>query len=255
MATKKTIDKDNEKKYVEQEPSQDINAILEMVKSMQEKINSLEEEKNQLKENLEDMVKSNTSENLEDVSDCIMTTSDYIEDVPKKVIVYHMQELFGGAGTVIKLTNAKRRPTRMGQAMSFNIDDFEELVDLYRRYFDKGILALDAAYLDYAEKYDLPIYDNKTKTQYNAKVLKSVTSFTYEQLQNFYNNLSHNNKVAFLTYWLGRVYEKEKGYYDMEKMRWLNTISNTQTFSAILTELENAERRKVNLKLDADKMA
>ena len=53
----------------------------------------------------------------------------------------------------------------------------------------------------------------------------------------------------------GAVELKQKGYYDMEKMRWLNTISNTQTFSAILTELENAERRKVNLKLDADKMA
>ena len=175
--------------------------------------------------------------------------------MPKKIKVYHMQELIGGTTTVIKLTNTKRKLSRMGQLVTFDIDDFEELVGSYRHYFEKGILALDASHFDYAEMYDLPIYDIKTKAQYNAKILKDVVSYNYEQLQNFYNNLSQNNKIAFLTYWLGQVYEKEKGYYNIEKMRWLNTISNTQTFSSIIMEIENAERRGITTKIDADKIS
>ena len=242
--------------------SQDMKKILEMMKSLQDEISSLKEtneniikENEQLKEDIHNLSKSEDIELKEEfVAEYIPSSIEIVDDTPKKIKVYHMQELIGGTSTVIKLTNTKRKLRRMGELVTFDIDDFEELIGLYSHYFEKGILALDASHLDYAQMYDLPIYDSKTKAQYNSKILKEVVSYNYDQLQNFYNNLSQNNKMAFLTYWLGQVYEKQDGYYNMEKMRWLNTISNTNTFSIILTEMENAERRKTTTVVNADKI-
>lgn len=252
MANAKKTTKVELTEKVNEVPSQDISKILEMVQVMQEQLSSLQAENQKLKEDIENTHHLEIEESV--IVDSVAPVVEVMDSTPSKIVVYHMQELMGNLGTVIKLTNAKRRPTKMGQRMTFNVDEFEELIDVYRNYFDKGILALDAAHLNYAEMYDLPIYDSKTKAQYNSKILKDVVSYNYEQLQKFYNNLSENNKNAFLTYWLGQVYEKKDGYYNMEKMRWLNTISNTQTFGAILTEMENAERRKVNTRIDADKI-
>lgn len=242
--------------------SQDMKKILEMMQSLQNEISSLKEtneniikENEQLKEDIHNLSKSEDTELKEEFfAEYIPSGIEIVDDTPKKIKVYHMQELIGGTSTVIKLTNTKRKLRRMGELVTFDIDDFEELIGLYSHYFEKGILALDASHLDYAQMYDLPIYDSKTKAQYNSKILKEVVSYNYDQLQNFYNNLSQNNKMAFLTYWLGQVYEKQDGYYNMEKMRWLNTISNTNTFSIILTEMENAERRKTTTVVNADKI-
>lgn len=255
--------KKSSEKIIQDTSSQDMKKLLEMMESLQKEINSLketneniQEENAKLKEDIINLSKEDDVEVKEEsFAEYIPLEAERIsENTPKKIKVYHMQELIGGTSTVIKLTNTKRKLRRMGELVTFDIDDFEELIGLYSHYFEKGILALDASHLDYAEMYDLPIYDNKTKAQYNSKILKQVVSYNYEQLQNFYNNLSQNNKVAFLTYWLGQVYEKQEGYYNMEKMRWLNTISNTSTFSAILTEMENAERRNVHITIDADKI-
>ena len=264
--TKKSTEKKIEN--TTEAPSQELQQIFEMMQSLQNQVDSfraennklyeevifLKNENNQLKKDIQETVKQEDSSVTEEYfAELIPSSVEIIEDVPKKIKVYHMQELVGGTSTVIKLTNTKRKLRRMGELVTFDIDDFEELVGLYSHYFEKGILALDACHLDYAEMYNLPIYDNKTKAQYNSKILKDVVSYNYEKLQNFYNNLSQNNKIAFLTYWLGQVYEKKEGYYNMEKMRWLNTISNTNTFSVILTELENAERRGTNITINADK--
>jgi hypothetical protein len=250
--TKKSTEKKTEN--TTQPSSQELLEILEMMQSLKKEISSLKEENSKLKEDILTVTKSEETEIKEEYfAEVIPSNFEIIDDAPKKIKVYHMQELVGGTSTVIKLTNTKRKLRRMGELVTFDIDDFEELVGLYSHYFEKGILALDACHLDYAEMYDLPIYDNKTKAQYNSKILKDVVSYNYEKLQNFYNNLSQNNKIAFLTYWLGQVYEKKEGYYNMEKMRWLNTISNTNTFSVILTELENAERRGTNVTINADK--
>lgn len=250
--TKKSTEKKVEN--TTQPSSQELLEILEVVQSLKKEISSLKEENNKLKEDILNVSKVEETEVKEEYfAEVVPSSFEIIDDTPKKIKVYHMQELVGGTSTVIKLTNTKRKLRRMGELVTFDIDDFEELVGLYSHYFEKGILALDACHLDYAEMYDLPIYDNKTKAQYNSKILKDVVSYNYEKLQNFYNNLSQNNKIAFLTYWLGQVYEKKEGYYNMEKMRWLNTISNTNTFSVILTELENAERRGTNVTINADK--
>lgn len=239
-----TIEKSNE-------PSQDITKILEMVQKMQEQIADLVNENNKLKEE-----QQKTKEQI-DVAECV---AEYINPVSSetvsnngKIKVYHMQEMLGGLETYIKLTDTQRSLRKIGQVCTFTPDQFEELEGKYRHFFDKGIIALGAEHMDLAEMYDLPIYDPKTKKQYNSKVLKDVVNYSYDQLSEFYNNLSKNNQEAFLQYWLGKVYDKEDGYYNQEKMNWLETISGKRVFSSIIIEMQNNERRDYNPAINADK--
>lgn len=263
MATKKTSSTTKEvKENIDLQSSQDITKLLEMMQSMQAQFNAIQKENETLKSKIEemnnDMVEITGSvEELEPIT--IESVQPFIEkqsvSLPSKIKVYHMQELHGGLATYIKLTKTTRTFSHMGQVMNLNLDDFEELESSYRRYFDKGVLALDADAIDIANIYNLPIYDPKTKTQYNAKVLKDVVNYNYDKLQQFYNSLSENNKVSFLNYWLGQAYEKVQGFYDMEKLRWLNSISGMEVFNAILLEMENKNRRSSKqLVVDGDKV-
>lgn len=228
--------------------SPDLSKILEMMSSMQEQLASLSKENEELKKQMEEN-KTEEAVVLEDTVSVGVEVDDkvhnfYLIDNERKIRIYHMQEMLGGTATVINLTNSKRRLKRMGELVTFNIGDFEELVGRYRSFFDRGILAVDAGDIDYAQLYDLPIYDARMKKQYNSKVLKDVVNYNYDQLQEFFKNLSENNKRAFLSFWLGKVYDREEGYYNEEKMRWLNNFSGTETFSSILFEIEQNRSRQ-----------
>lgn len=260
MAGNKTTVKKTDTKEVQS--SLEMEKMMEMMTSFQTQLTELSEMNQNLKEQLEASKKSN--EELQNQLDEVKTqsketvvtlepveligepvTPDYLMTDNNRVIrVYHMQEMIGGMATVINLTNTKRRLQRMGELITLKVNDFEELVGKYRSFFERGILAVDASDIDYAQMYDLPIYDTRMKKSYNATVLKQVVKYNYEQLQEFYKNLSENNKRAFLSFWLGKVYNKEEGYYDEEKMRWLNNFSNTETFSAILFEIEQNRTRQ-----------
>ena len=94
--------------------------------------------------------------------------------------------------TYIKLSTTKRNLRKAGEVVRFSINDFEELVGIYRRFFDRGILAVSVKDIDFAELYDLPIWDDSHKTTYDSKVLKKIPSYNFDQLKEFYNNLSEN---------------------------------------------------------------
>lgn len=254
MAAKKNATTEN-KENNDMQSSQDLKVILEMMQSMKQQVDSLVQENEALKAKMKEMDSvEKTVEIEEEIISQPIFSSPIVEPMPQKIKVYHMQELVGGTVTYIKLSNTTRTLQHMGQVMTLDINDFEELEGKYRHYFDKGVLALDADYIEYANMYSLPIYDSKTKAQYNAKVLKDVVNYNYEKLQSFYNSLSETNKNSFLNYWLGQVYDKIPGYYNMEKMRWLNSISGMEVFSTILVELENENRRKQQNIVDGNKM-
>lgn len=253
--TKKTTTKETENVNKQNESSQDLSQILEMVQKMQEQINTLVDENTRLKEEQEKqkLEQSQTAIIEESIAVEPIMYEPIVSNTNNKIKIYHMQEMIGGLETYIKLTDTQRSLRKMGQVCTFTHEQFEELEGKYRHFFDKGIIALGAEHMDLAELYDLPIYDSKTKSQYNSDILKKVTNYNYDQLSNFYNNLSKNNQNAFLQYWLGKVYDKEEGYYDVEKMHWLETISGTRSFSPIIIEIENNNRRNYNTTINADK--
>lgn len=259
MATKKTTNvkvatKVDEKvsndtievKEVKEETSSQMQELFEMMSSMKREMEAVIQENKELKSKLEE------KETALPVTQVV--SAPY--EGERKIRIYHMQEMVGGTSTHIKLTNTTRDLKTRGQLMTLGINDFEEVAGKYKHYFDRGILAVDVKDMDYAEMYDLPIYDPQSENDFNFKSFKDVVKYNYDQLQNFYSKLSENNQSIFLSYWLGKVYEKTPGYYDMEKLRWLDRISGTSTFSVIIVEMENKNRQSSdqNVFIDANKI-
>lgn len=225
--------------------------LLDMIAVLKEEIATLTQQNAKLQQERLVLVSQDVSE--DDTESCGETTVKP-EILPNKVRVYHLTEMLGGTTTYIELSGTKRALTRMGELMTLEINDFEELVGKYRSFFDAGILAVGADSASYAALYDLPIYDNEARALLNSKKLKEVATYTHDQLKTFYNSLSEKTQEQFLSYWLGKVYEKTKGYYDVEKMRLLDTISGTSAFAPIIMEIENNERRKSKDVINADKL-
>lgn len=238
----------------------EIQELRNMVESLQSMIVELKNQNEELRNENSELEK-NISEKIIDkdnqnnVINTVNITPLDMDDVNRKVTVYHTQEMSHNLSTYIKLSTTKRNLRKAGEVVRFSINDFEELVGLYRRFFDKGILAVSSKDMDFAEMYDLPIWDDKNKKTYTSKILKEVPTYDFEKLKNFYNDLSETSKTSFLSFWLGKVYSKEEGYYDVEKLGWLKNIANTGIFDPIILEMNtNAARGTNEVVLDANKM-
>lgn len=235
--------------------------IYKLIGSLQAEVKNLKEENEVLKQEAESRcIVSTDIETTEDKNDEVfddvrtVKTLD-MDDPNRKITVYHTQEMSHNLSTYIKLSTTKRNLRRAGEVVRFSLNDFEELVGEYRRFFEKGILAVSIKDADFADLYSLPVWDEKNKSVYTSKILKEVSSYNMEQLREFYNNLSEDNKHSFLAFWLGKVYSKEKGFYDVEKIGWLKNIANTNIFDAIILEMNtNTARGVENTVLDANKM-
>ena len=243
----------------------DLEKIYNLIGSLQAEVKSLKEENESLKkekeDNIERFIVSTEIETVDEDGDENYIKDNHtvkpldMDDPNRKITVYHTQEMSHNLSTYIKLSTTKRNLRRAGEVVRFSLNDFEELVGEYRRFFEKGILAVSIKDADFADLYSLPIWDDKNKSVYTSKILKEVSSYNVEQLRDFYNNLSEDNKRSFLAFWLGKVYSKEKGFYDVEKIGWLKNIANTNLFDAIILEMNtNTARGVENTVLDADRM-
>lgn len=238
--------------------SVDLNKIYSLMESLQAQVESLKAENQALKEEKESL-----EEVMAEIEDGELIEEDIRIEVPvlnmddpnRKITVYHTQEMSHNLSTYVKLSTTKRNFRKAGEAARFSINDFEELVGVYRRFFDKGILAVSVKDVDFAELYGLPIWDEKNKSVFTSKILREVSSYNSEQLREFYNNLSEDSKRSFLSFWLGKVYSKEQGFYDIEKIGWLKNIANTNMFDAIILEMNtNRARGTEDVVLNADKI-
>lgn len=238
----------------------ELEKIYDLIGSLQAEVKSLKEENETLKQEAESrFIVSTEVETIEDepeyFEDVRVGRALDMDDPNRKITVYHTQEMSHNLSTYIKLSTTKRNLRRAGEVVRFSLNDFEELVGEYRRFFEKGILAVSIKDADFADLYSLPIWDEKNKSIYTSKILKEVSSYDVNQLRDFYNNLSEDNKHSFLSFWLGKVYSKEKGFYDVEKIGWLKNIANTNLFDAIILEMNtNTARGVENTVLDANKM-
>lgn len=240
----------------------DLEKIYELIGSLQAEVKSLKEENETLKQESETRFIVSTEietidedDNVEDFNEVRIGRTLDMDDPNRKITVYHTQEMSHNLSTYIKLSTTKRNLRRAGEVVRFSLNDFEELVGEYRRFFEKGILAVSIKDADFADLYNLPIWDEKNRSVYTSKILKEVSSYSVDQLRDFYNNLSEDSKHSFLAFWLGKVYSKEQGFYDVEKIGWLKNIANTNLFDSIILEMNtNTARGVENTVLDANKM-
>lgn len=233
-----------EKEIVKDETASSANADLDSIKafmeSMQKQLNEALQENKKLQEKILEL--------SEDTSIEPVIQASYISPIEQRDVIkiVHLQEPAQGLTTHIVLSDTTRDLRRLGDIININRSQAEELVGKYLSFFENGVLAIDISCMEFAEEYSLPIYDKQTKELYNAKKLESAGTMSNKELQEFFESLSFTAQNQFLSFWLTKCYVKDLKFYNREKLSFLNKISDSDVFSAIIFEMNNNESRKRN---------
>ena len=233
-----------EKEIVKDETASSANADLDSIKafmeSMQKQLNEALQENKKLQEKILEL--------SEDTSIEPVIQASYISPIEQRDVIkiVHLQEPAQGLTTHIVLSDTTRDLRRLGDIININRSQAEELVGKYLSFFENGVLAIDISCMEFAEEYSLPIYDKQTKELYNAKKLESAGTMSNKELQEFFESLSFTAQNQFLSFWLTKCYVKDPKFYNREKLSFLNKISDSDVFSAIIFEMNNNESRKRN---------
>ena len=142
----------------------------------------------------------------------------------REVVIVHNFQNHSGLVTPIRLSNLSIDFVGVGEQRILSWQQFEECVSKYRKLFNKRILLLAAEHADIAEKYNIPCVDTEFKILTN-KELSNLNKLTLNELETYINSLRPEDKETVYSYWMGKCYTKEAGYYDRAKVELLNRLS------------------------------
>lgn len=156
------------------------------------------------------------------LEDILAKLSDRKSD--REVTIVHNFQNFSGLVTPIRLSNLSIDFAGVGEQRILSWQQFEECVSKYRKLFDKRIILLAAEHADIAEKYNITCVDEGFKVLTN-KDLSNLNKLSLNALEEYVNSLRPEDKETVYSYWLGKCYTKEAGYYDRAKVELLNRLS------------------------------
>ena len=257
MATKS---KDTEKKTVKAEnvteastiSSTNSNAsipstedLLKIIAGLQEQVEKLSSKVNEDEEKVVNQVVNPVVNTVKDESSA--RTDKLLEILAnrkqdKEVVIVHNREIIGGGSTAIKLTGLVINFHKLGEVRVLNWQQFEECVSKYRRFFDKEIILLSSDYQEIAERYSIPCVQRGSNKRFTRDELTKINTLDVHALEDYYNSLTKQDKDFLCSYWLGKCYEKDPGFYDRYKIELLNRLSNSHAFDNLLTMMNNEYR-------------
>lgn len=156
------------------------------------------------------------------LEDILAKLSDRKSD--REVTIVHNFQNHSGLVTPIRLSNLSIDFVGVGEQRILSWQQFEECVSKYRRLFERRILLLAAEHTDIAEKYNIPCVDTEFKVLTN-KDLSNLHKLSLKALEDYINSLRPEDKETVYSYWMGKCYTKEAGYYDRAKVELLNRLS------------------------------
>lgn len=159
-----------------------------------------------------------------DLADILSTLTNRKSD--KEVSIVHNCQLNGGLTTHIDLSNTTIDFRTMGETRLLSWQQFEECVSKYRSFFDRRVILLDKGYEDIAEQYGIPCKsDNKDKHILTKADMTKLPKMSVTDLEKFIEKLDDKDKDTVFSYWLGKCYTREEGFYDRYKVDTLNRLS------------------------------
>lgn len=162
----------------------------------------------------------------------------------KEVVIVHNREMLGGLSTHLSLQGASIDFHRLGEERVLSWQQFEECVSKYRKFFEKEIILLSSEYADLVEKYDIPCASVSGNIAFNKKKFEELGNMSIEELEKYYNTLTEKDKEFILSYWMGRAYTKDQGFYDRYKMELLNRLSDSDVFDNLITVMNSEFAKK-----------
>lgn len=197
--------------------------IMSMIAQMQQELLNLKQENENLKKEREDTQTSIPQRLSEDEDITIIMNFNGRLDIP--------------------LPDLDLVMNRFGEERQVTRKQFQTLVGKYRTFFEKEMLLLGPKHLDLADKYKVTAYDPHSSKFVHSEDLGMVGDMEYYELEKYYNNLSEQSKVGFLSYWYSKCYEKDLKFYNISKMELLNRASRSKTFNIMIRELTSIEEK------------
>lgn len=145
----------------------------------------------------------------------------------EEVVLVHNFENLGGLSTHLELTGLVIDFYYAGEQRLLNWQQFEECVSKYRRLFRERYLLLGQDHADLAAKYGIPCVEGGKKTL-DHNTLLDLYKLPVNELEAYINSLNDEDKEIVFTFWVGKCYTKEPGFYDRQKVEMLNRISDNR---------------------------
>lgn len=208
----------------------DLNELLSIISSMQEEIQNLKANKNNDTKDLKEDTSAKTERLLEILAS---KKSD------KEVTIIHNREMGPGLSTHIGLTGTVIDFHSLGEQRTLSWQQFEECVSKYKKWFDEQIILLAPEHSDLCDKYNIPCSVRGNNHVIVRSDLVKLGKMSIQELEDYYNSLTKEDKAFICSYWLGKCYEKDKNFYDRYKIECLNRLSGEKVFDNVLTVMNN----------------
>lgn len=159
----------------------------------------------------------------------------------KEVVIVHNCELLGGLTTHMELLGMNIDFRTIGEQRVLSWQQFEQCVSKYRNFFDRQVILLDDPEL--AARYNVPCVKRGKSHVITHEDIVKLHKMDIRELEDFINSLTDSDKDFVFSYWLGKCYTREKGFYDRYKVETLNRLSGKRVFDNIIV-LMNGDYNK-----------
>lgn len=194
-------------------------------------VGALAEQIRQLQAQIEQL-KSQSSAPVQEIK-----TSDPFYTPSVKII--HLVQRDVKLKTLIVLSNITIAMRDFGEERTLTLQQFEELVGKYRRWFDLGIIGVSADCENVAARYGLSTTKNYPIT---SEFLRNIENIDMAKIENAFANLPKAGKQSIIGLWQRKIIEGDPKFKDIRKIEVLNRLSDgalVQTIAEI-----NAESNK-----------
>ena len=234
--TKKEREKENEKINSEVNIEETKKEDEDLVKELQAQIEQLKQQlaKKEVEETKTEEVSKVEKETAKE--DTTTKLLEYLTNKKsdKEIVIIHNRERLGGLATSIRLTGLSIDFHTLGEQRVLNWQQFEECVSKYYKWFQKRIILLAPEFKELAEKYNVPYVKDNNKEILTRNDLGKIGKMPIDELEKYYLALGKEDRDFFCSYWLGKCYEKEPGFYDRYKIELLNRLSRNGSFDNLL---------------------
>lgn len=159
-----------------------------------------------------------------------------------EVTLVHLVEREPGLRTHMKISNLVIDLTKFGEERVLTLQQAEEVISRYRRFFDAGIIALGADAKDVAKRYSL-----KDITEFNisSELISRLGTMSINELESFYNKLGDGHKKFIVEYWKRQCIKKNPAFYDIYKLEALNRITDGAMEGTLLDFRVEENKKKI----------
>lgn len=186
---------------------------------------------------------ADNAKKIADLEDTISQLRAMIGQMSNITVLQPMQAVQDDGVTIIFNTHGKLRtnfPTwtlsmsKFGQRVTITRNQFQELANNHRKYFDRQYILLDAKHMDLARNLGLTVYDASSNKFIKPEDIENLGKLSVRELEAYYDNLSEPMQRTLVGYVMNRCNERDPEFYNVEKMKLMNNLTHGNLFDYLI---------------------